>query len=64
MYTFQYYSLDLPHPFLPSLCPQSFSISESLFLPCKYDHQYHFSRFHIYVLIYICFSLSDLLQYI
>ena len=24
----------LAHPFLPSLCPQSFSISESLFLPC------------------------------
>ena len=31
-----------------------------LFLPCKLIHLYHFSRFHIYVLIYnICFSLSD-----
>ena len=31
------------------------------FLPCKQVHLYHFSRFHIYVLIYdICFSLSDL----
>ena len=40
-----------------------FSISVSLFLPCKPVHLYHFSRFHIYVLIYdICFSLSDLLH--
>ena len=29
---------------------------------CKQDHQYHLSRFHIYVLIYICFSLSGLLH--
>ena len=28
---------------------------------CKWLHQYYFSRFHIYMLIYdICFSLSDL----
>jgi len=26
------------------------SISVSLFLPCKWVHQYHFSRFHIYAL--------------
>ena len=39
------------------------STSVSLFLPCKPVHLYHFSRFHIYVLIYdICFSLSDLLH--
>ena len=38
-------------------------MSESLFLPCPYVHHYHFSRFHIYVLIYnICFSLSNLLH--
>ena len=29
-----------------------FSASVSLFLLCKYDHLFHFSRFHIYVLIY------------
>ena len=35
----------------------------SLFLPWKLVHLYHFSRFHIYALIYdICFSLSDLLH--
>ena len=40
-----------------------FSTSVSLFLPCKPIHLYHFSRFHIYALIYdICFSLFDLLH--
>ena len=40
-----------------------FSTSVSLFLPCKPVHLYHFSRFHMYALIYdICFSLSDLLH--
>ena len=40
-----------------------FFTSVSLFLLCKQDHLYHFSRFHIYALIYgICFSLSDLLH--
>ena len=40
-----------------------FSTCVSLFLPCKPVHLYHFSRFHIYALIYnICFSLSDLLH--
>ena len=40
-----------------------FSTSMSQFLPCKTVHLYHFSRFHIYALIYdICFSLSDLLH--
>ena len=38
-----------------------FSTSVPLFLPCRLVHLYHFSRFHIYVLIKdICFSLSDL----
>ena len=37
--------------------------STSLFLLCKYDNLYNFSRSHIYALIYdICFSLSDLLH--
>ena len=40
-----------------------FSMSSSLLLPCKQVHQYHLSRFHIYVLIYnICFSLSGWLH--
>ena len=39
------------------------SMFVSLFLLCKYDHLYHFSRFHIYALISsICVSLSDLLH--
>ena len=51
-----------PHfPALVSIC--LFSAFVSLFLPCKPVHLYHFSRFHIYALIYdICFSLSDLLH--
>ena len=50
-------------PPLVSICLSIclFSASVSQFLPCKPVHLYHFSRFHIYVLIYdICFSLSDL----
>ena len=44
-----------------STCP--FPMSMSLFLPYTQVHLYHFSRFHIYVLIYdICFSLSGLLH--
>ena len=46
----------------PSPCPTMsvslFNVSESLFLPCKWVHGYHFSRSHIYVIIYgICFFL-------
>ena len=54
-----------PHP---ATCPplvsiRLFSTSVSLFLPCKLVPLYHFSRFHIYALIYdICFSLSDLIH--
>ena len=48
-------------PPLVSIC--LFSTSVSQFLPCKLVHLYHFSRFHIYALIYgICFSLSGLLH--
>ena len=51
--------------FIPSspmaTCP--FSTSVSLFLPWKWAHLYHFSRFHIYMLKYsICLSLSDWLH--
>ena len=48
---------------LPSAsCPTStsmFSTSASLFLLYQFVYQYHFSKFHIYVLIYdICFPLQ------
>ena len=40
-----------------------FSMSVSLFLSWKQAHQYHFSRIHIYVLIYdICFSGSSFIS--
>ena len=52
-----------PTPVSPLVSIYLFSMSVSLFLLCKQNHLYHFSRFHIYVLIYdICFSLSDLLH--
>ena len=54
------------HPTLsfPYLVSTSlFCTSVSLFLSCKWVHQYHFSRFRMYVLICdICFSLSNLLH--
>ena len=57
-----------PNSFAPANIPplvsiRLFSTSVCLFLPCKPVHLYHFSRFHIYALIYYtCFSLSDLLH--
>ena len=52
----------IPPPFFPALVSvHLFSTSVSLFLLCKQIHLYHFSRFHIYALIYDTrFSLSDL----
>ena len=46
----------------PAVVTCRFSMSVSVFLPCKYVHLYHFSRFHIHALIYDFFSLSDLLH--
>ena len=53
-----------------SICPtlscprcihRSVSMSEFLFLHCKWVYQYHSSRFHVYASIYnVCFSLSAL----
>ena len=52
-----------PPPLPPLVFIRLFSTSVSQFLPCKLVHLYHFSRFHMYALIYdICFSLSDLLH--
>ena len=45
-----------PHPAFPPLVSiRLFSTSVSLFLPCKPVYLYHFSRFHIYALIYDIF---------
>ena len=50
-----------PRRFPPLVSIRLFSTSVSQLLPCKLVRLYHFSRFHIYALIYdICFSLSDL----
>ena len=52
-----------PHHFPPLVSMHLFSTSGSLFLPCEPVRLYHFSKFHMYPLIYdICFSLSDLLH--
>ena len=45
------------HGFPPLVSIRLFSTSEYQLLPWKSVHLYHFSRFHIYALIYdICFS--------
>ena len=60
MYMAQRYSQFIPPS--PSCCVHEFFMSVLLFLPYKWVHQYHFSRFHIYALIYdVWFSLCDLL---
>ena len=47
----------------PVLFTSLFSAAVPLFSSHKQVHQYHFSRFHMYVLIHkICFSLYDLLH--
>ena len=60
--TCQCYSLNSSHPLLPSLCPQVHLLCVCLSVPSlKICSSVPFSRFHTYVFIYICFSLSDLL---
>ena len=51
-----------PPPPLSPLCVHTFVLYICVSIStCKPIHLYHFSRFHIYTLIYdICFSLSDL----
>ena len=57
----QCYPLSSSHPHLDHT--SLYSMPVSIFLPYKYAHQYHFSRFYIYALIFdTCFSLSDLLH--
>ena len=59
-------SLPPPTPSHPSWLSQSSGLSPtsvSPFLTCKYIHQYHISRFHMFMSAYdIYISLSDLLH--
>ena len=60
VYTWLYIYLNITSSICPTLSfstmsTSPFSTSASLFLPCKQVHQYHFSRFHLYVLIYDIF---------
>ena len=43
----------IPPPLPPLVSIHLFSTSVSLFLPYKPVHLYHYSRFHIYALIYV-----------
>ena len=54
LYMFQCCSLKSPHPHLghPTESKSLFFISVSLLLSCIQGHRYHFSKFHIYMLIY------------
>ena len=56
VYVCQCYFLNSSHS-SPDVSTHLFSMSESVFLPCNLVHLYHFSRFHIYMLIYLfyCF---------
>ena len=53
--------LNSAHPLLaPTVSTSLFSVCISV-AACRWVHQFHLSRFHIYALIYdICLSLSDL----
>ena len=56
-------SQGIPLYLFPTVTKSLFPISASPLLPCKEDHQYHPSRFHIYmVMCNIFFSTSDLLH--
>ena len=56
-------TITTPRHFPPLVSIHLFSTSVFQFLPWKPVHLYHFSRFHIYALIYdVCFALSDLLH--
>ena len=50
----------------PAVSTSLFSMSASLFLPCRQVHQYHFSRFHIYAFtiryLFFCFLLHSVKQ--
>ena len=55
------FSRIIPPSASPTESKTLFFTSVSLLLPCMWDHWYHLSWLHIYVLIYgICLSFSDL----
>ena len=60
------YISTLPSQFIPpspsQLCPQFCSLCLHLYYCPANSSSYHVSRFHIYALYEICFSLSDLLH--
>ena len=57
-------ALSSPCPLLPLLCAPGHSLCLPPFLLSKRVLQYHFSRFHIHMLIYdICFSFCDFKLY-
>ena len=61
MCLFQCSSLFIPPSLFPAVYTKSVPYVCILFLPCKQVHQYHFSRLHIYALIYdISFCLFDI----
>ena len=68
-YTWQRIYVDTTSPFIPlflspTVSTSPFSISVSSFLLFKQVHEYQFSGFHVYALIYgICFPLSDFTLY-
>ena len=55
LYTCQFQSPSSSHSPFPPWCPDVRSLQLCLFLVCKQVHLYHFSIFHIYVLIYDIF---------
>ena len=63
MYICQWYSFYFFPPLFPLLCPPTYSLCLRLYsCPANRVISTIFSRFRMYVLIYICFSLSDLLH--
>ena len=59
LYISMLFSQFVPSSLSPTVSISLFSMSASLFLPCKWIHQYHFSNF---MLLYdSCFSLPDFL---
>ena len=54
----------IPHPLPSTLSTHPFSVTASLLLSWKQVQVYHFSRYHIYDLMYsiVVFSFSDLLH--
>ena len=59
IYVSMLFSQFIPPSPSPAMSRSLFSMSVSLFLPCKYIHQYHFSRFSLSVYINIQYFFSS-----